>query len=332
MSAGNEAFQRKLQALAIRLVPGADRIDALRRLSAGATLETWSFDVLGTDETVGMILRRSPGGLRAESSLPLSTEAEVVKAVRAAGVPAAEVRWTLTPEDELGDGFLMTRIAGETIPRKILRDDEYAAVRPTLARRFGAIAAELHRVDVGRLPALQVRDAGWTLDAAQDRYRRLDHPRPVFDLAIRWLRERLPEPAAQPCLVHGDFRNGNMIVGADGVRAVLDWEGAHLGDPMEDLAWFRLPPWRFGEFDRPAGGLGSRAELFDGYASVSGQVVDAERVRFWEVMGSLRWGVGCAGMLDWFQSGRDPSVERAMIARRASENELDLLRAISGRD
>lgn len=331
MSGAQDAFHDALQALAPRLVPGAVRIEALRRLSAGATLETWSFDVIGAGGPVGMILRRSPGGLRAESSLPLAVEAEVIRAVAAAGVPAAEVRWTLTPADGLGDGFLMTRIPGETIPRKILRDAEFAAVRPALAGRFGAIAAGLHRVDVARLPALPVRDAARALDDAQGKYQRLGHPRPVFDLAIRWLRERLPASPARPQLVHGDFRNGNMIVGADGVRAVLDWEGAHLGDPMEDLAWFCIPPWRFGEIDRPAGGLGSREQLFEGYASAAGEPVDVQRVRFWEVMGSLRWGVGCAGMLEWFR-GRDASVERAMIARRASENELDLLRAIDGRD
>ena len=152
-----------------------------------------------------------------------------------------------------------------------------------------------------------------------------------FELALRWLRERLPGDPVRPQLVHGDFRNGNLIVGPEGVRAVIDWEIAHLGDPAEDLAWICLPPWRFGQIDRPVGGLGARADLFDAHAAATGQPVEVDRVDFWQVMGSLRWGIGCAGMLDWFASGRDPTVERAMIARRVSENELDLMRFFAGR-
>jgi aminoglycoside phosphotransferase (APT) family kinase protein len=116
------------------------------------------------------------------------------------------------------------------------------------------------------------------------------------------------------------------------VRAVLDWEVAHIGDPAEDLAWISTPPWRFGELDRPVGGLGSRQQLFQAYEAASGERVDPARVHYWEVLGSLRWGVSCASMLDWFTSGRDPSVERAMIARRVSENELDLMRILTGTD
>lgn len=325
-------FREALQALALALVPGAARIEALRRLSAGATLETWSFDVVGAGETVGMILRRAPGGLRAEGTLPLSTEAEVIRAVSAAGVPAPEVRWVLTPADGLGDGFLMTRIPGETIPRKVLRDEEFAQVRPRLAHQLGAIAGAVHGVDVSRLPQLAVRDALRTIESLERRHLGMSRPRPVFDLALRWLRDRMPAPLERLQLIHGDYRNGNVIFGPEGVRAVLDWEIAHLGDPMEDLAYLCIPPWRFGQIDRPAGGLGTREQLFEGYESATGVKVDRERVRFWEVLSSLRWGVGCASMLDWFRSGRDTSVERAMIARRASENELDLLRAMSGRD
>lgn len=328
----HERFRDALQALALALVPGSTRIESLRRLSAGATLETWSFDVVGAGDTVGMILRRAPGGLRAEGTLSLSTEAEVIKAVAAAGVPAPEVRWVLTPADGLGDGFLMTRIPGETIARKILRDAEFAEARPRLAHQLGAIAGAVHGVDVSRLPPLATRDAPRTLEALERRYRGMDRPRPVFDLAIRWLRDRMPPPLERLQLIHGDYRNGNVIFGPEGVRAVLDWEIAHLGDPMEDLAYLCIPPWRFGELDRPAGGFGSREQLFEGYESATGVKVDRERIRFWEVLSSMRWGVGCASMVDWFRSGRDTSVERAMIARRASENELDLLRAMTGRD
>jgi aminoglycoside phosphotransferase (APT) family kinase protein len=128
-------------------------------------------------------------------------------------------------------------------------------------------------------------------------------------------------------LVHGDFRHGNLIIGSEGLRAVLDWELAHLGDPMEDLGWICVNSWRFGEIDKPVGGFGSREELFAGYEE-AGRRVDPDRVKFWEVMGTLRWGVMCCGMMQRFRIGPDHSMERAMIGRRSSETEIDLLRLL----
>lgn len=327
----DETFSRALQSLIVRIVPGARGIAGLRRLSAGATLQTWSFDAVAGDTLLHpLILRRSPGGLRSSESLSLEVEAELIRALAGSGAPIATVVHTLTPEDSLGDGFLMTRVEGETIPRKILRDPEFAQIRPRLVAQFGAILGAIHRVDITRLPPLASKPGPVIIKRLVDRYESMGVPRPVFELAFRWLRENAPAELAQPRLIHGDFRNGNMIVGSEGVRAVLDWEVAHIGDPAEDLAWVCVPPWRFGELDRPVGGLGSRDEMYEAYEAATGERVDRARVHYWEVLGSLRWGVSCAGMLDWFASGRDPSVERAMIARRVSENELDLLRILTG--
>ena len=161
-------------------------------------------------------------------------------------------------------------------------------------------------------------------------YRSFDWPRPVFELALRWLRDHDPGPSQEVTLVHGDFRHGNLIIGPDGVRAVLDWELAHIGDPMEDLGWICVNSWRFGEIDKPVGGFGSREELFAGYEA-AGRRVDPDRVTFWEVMGTLRWGVMCCGMMQRFRTGPEHSIERAMIGRRASETEIDLLRLLAPR-
>ena len=161
-------------------------------------------------------------------------------------------------------------------------------------------------------------------------YRSFNWPRPVFELALRWLRDHDPGPSTEVTLVHGDFRHGNLIIGPDGVRAVLDWELAHLGDPMEDLGWICVNSWRFGEIDKPVGGFGSREELFAGYEA-AGRKVDPARVIFWEVMGTLRWGVMCCGMMQRFRIGPDHSMERAMIGRRSSETEIDLLRLLARR-
>ena len=330
------------------------RVEQLRRLTAGAANQTWRFDAVGAarpaDAAAGevrldCVLRRAPYVVPAETAvgegagsgaaapaepvtdetnLDKAGEARVQQAARDAGVAAAEVLFVLEPEDELGDGYLMTALEGETLARRILRDAAYAEVRPRLAGQCGETLARLHAVDVARLPSLNRSVATTQIERYGTLYRSFDQAVPVFDLALRWLADRQREPA-RTTLVHGDFRNGNLMIGPEGIRAVLDWELAHLGDPMEDLGWLCVRSWRFGEIDHPVGGFGSRENLFAGYEAAGGGAVDPEAVRYWEVFGTLKWGIMCMIMTHAHLSGAAPSVERAAIGRRVSETELDLL-------
>jgi aminoglycoside phosphotransferase (APT) family kinase protein len=306
-------------------------IDAVR-LSGGASQETWSFDIEYPAGNIGAILRRAPQGYGAAPARAAGLNAEAVLMRRAyeAGVPSPRVLHVLEPKDELGTGFIMERVEGETIPRKILRDDAFAQARPKLARQLGQVLAIIHGEDVTQLPELRRMTATTEIAELERDYRGFDWPRPVFELALRWLRDHDPGPSDEVTLVHGDFRHGNLIIGPHGIRAVLDWELAHIGDPMEDLGWICVNSWRFGEIDKPVGGFGSREELFAGYEA-AGRRVDPVRVMFWEVMGTLRWGVMCCGMMQRFRTGPEHSVERAMIGRRASETEIDLLRLLASR-
>lgn len=307
-----------------RRVPGGALL-RMDRLSGGASQELWSLEVDGPEGRQAYVLRRNPGGaVRRETAAGMETEARLIGLAAEAGAPVPKVAWTLEPDDRLGSGFVMAHVPGETLARRLLRDPEYAEARGRLARQLGEAAALIHRIDVAAAGELRRTDPQMSLAASYAHYRSLGMDRPVMEWAFRWLRGHLPAAGAELCVVHGDLRNGNIIVGPEGLRAVLDWEVVHLGDPMEDLGWLCVTSWRFGEIDKPVGGFGPREELFAGYEAVSGRAVDVERVRFWEVMGVLRWGLSCMMMAREFQAG-DRSVERAAIGRRATETEIDLL-------
>ena len=313
-------FDQRLDALARRSLGGP--ATALTRLTGGASLELWAFAV----GEAGYVLRRSPEmRLFGEmATLTLPTEAAVVRAAGAAGVPAATVVHVLSPEDELGSGFVATRMPGEAMGRRIVRDIEFAALRARLARRCGEVLACIHAIDLAAIPPLANRDPAASVDKLRGQLTAFGEPRPVFEAALVWLRDCCPAPVPAR-LVHGDFRTGNFLVTSDDLSAVLDWEGAHLGDPMEDLGWLCMPVWRFGRLDRAVGGFGDRADLFAGY----GAPIDAARVRWWEVYGMLRWGLTCMAMAHAFLSG-DRGIERGAVGRRASEAELELMHAITG--
>ena len=325
-------MEQKLGRCVAAWCPGATGVVGVARLSGGASQETWSFDIVDPDGNIGAILRRAPPGYGAAPSRAagLAAEAQLMQLAYDAGVPSPRVLHVLQPRDELGTGFIMQRVEGETIARKILRDEKFAKARPLLARQLGKVAAGIHGLPLAKLPELRRMTAAKEIAELERDYRSFEWPRPVFELALRWLRDRDPGPAPEVTLVHGDFRHGNLIIGPDGLRAVLDWELAHTGDPMEDLGWVCVNSWRFGEIDKPVGGFGTREELFAGYEA-AGRRVDAERVKFFEVMGTLRWGVMCCGMMQRFRIGPEHSIERAMIGRRSSETEIDLLRLLAPR-
>lgn len=331
MPADQDDIAGALAAATRRHLPGATGIGGLRRLTGGANKETWAFDAETAQGSLPLILRRQPGGsggLIGSAALPIAIEAEVVAAAARAGVPAPELRFVLEEADNLGGGFVMARIAGETVARRILRDALYAEARPRLAAQCGAALARIHALDAAGLPDLPRGAARERLDQLHETYAGFDDPRPVFALAFAWLARNVPEPGPLR-LVHGDFRLGNFVVGPEGLRAVLDWEGAHFGDPAEDFGWICVPSWRFGVLDLPVGGFGTRADLIGGYEAAGGGPIAPARRRWWEVFGILRWGITCMAMGYTHLRGADRSVERAAIGRRASETEIDLLRILA---
>ncbi|HWE06427.1 MAG TPA: phosphotransferase family protein [Rhizomicrobium sp.] len=320
--------ERKLSAIAGRIVSGANAVTNLRRLSGGASQELWRFEVANGNRSSCAILRRAPGGERVSTaSVGPEMEARLMSAAGARGAPVPPVLYVLAPEDGLGRGFVSGFVEGETLGGRIVRTEALASARAVLARQCGQILARIHALDANEFPGLRRFTPLELLDDWQAAYRATETPRPVFELAFRWLRANCPKSPEHPRVVHGDFRNGNLIVGPDGVRAVLDWELAHVGDPMEDLGWLCVNSWRFGAMEKIVGGFGELADLFGGYEAEGG-AADFASIRWWEIFGTLRWGVMCAGMPRAFREF-DRTVERAVIARRASETEIDLMRLLT---
>jgi aminoglycoside phosphotransferase (APT) family kinase protein len=296
-------------------------VTGLERLSGGASRETWAFDAGGR----ALILQRSRPGAGA-AAVTMATEVSLLQRAATGGVPVPAVVVDATDGAALGaPGFVVERLAGETIARKLLRDDVYAGVRPTVAGECGAILAAIHRLPLDELDGLGEPDP---LDAMRTALDGLDEPHPAFELGLRWLHRHRPAAAGR-AVVHGDFRTGNLIIDPDRVVAVLDWELAHIGDPMEDLGWYCVRAWRFGAHDRPAGGFGDREELWAAYEAAGGAPVDPEAARWWEAYGTLRWGVICMVQAATHLLGISRSMELAAIGRRTCENEHDLLALIA---
>ncbi len=324
-------FKARLDAVIRSHVPGCDGLIDVERLSGGASQETYRIAASGESGERLLALRRAVGGVPLDAAITvpgLAGEALLMRTARAAGVPEPEIYHVLEEADGLGEGFLMEWLDGEALGARIVRSPELAAVRPKLAYECGRVLARIHGIDVAaagldtmlaRVTPAEAVELHW------QRYREFDTPQPMIDFTARWLNENLP-PSGPPALVHNDFRNGNLMISADapsGIVAVLDWETAHIGDPMRDLGWICTNSWRFGRSDLPVGGFGHTDDLLAGYESVSGTPVDREALKFWEVYGSFWWAVGCLGMAEHYRTGPDRTVERPAIGRRSSECQVD---------
>lgn len=324
MSAGRDAeLGERIEAL-LGAHGHHGRVDDLRRLSGGASRETWSFELVGEQGSAPMILQRLRAGT-VSGGPGMPGEAALMRVAGTLGVPVPAV----VADDDgpaLGAPCIVTRrLAGETIARKLLRDDEWAGARARLVEQAAGALAAIHRIPVDAAPRLRDADQ---LDEMRALLHGFAQPLPAFELALRWLEAHRPS-SPRRTVVHGDFRLGNLLVDHDGLAGVLDWELAHVGDPVEDLGWFCVRAWRFGS-PLPAGGMGTRAALLDAYEAAGGGAVDPESLRWWELLGTLKWGLICIVQSQVHLSGASRSVELATIGRRVCENEWDVLALLPG--
>ena len=322
-----EDFEARLELVLGRCIPGFRRLKSCERLTAGASQETYSIVIEGSAGEQRVALRRSPFTEDEDhvSTVSSELEARLIMLARAAGVPEPEVFHVLVPEDQLGSGFIMEWIDGETLGARIVKLDSLAAVRPKLARQCGEILARIHAIDIeatGLASVLRRAQAKEEIERMWEMYRGFETPQPMIDFSARWLLENRPDETPDT-LVHGEFRNGNLIISERGIQAVLDWEIAHIGDPAQDLGWLCENSWRFSRPDLPVGGFGSFEDLYAGYEAVSGTSVDPARVHYWMVFGAMWWSVSTLQMAQIAREGLDPSIERMTIGRRSSEAQID---------
>ena len=240
-------------------------------------------------------------------------------------------------ENERGQSFMViSRVPGDSNPRQLLTAPQLAACREQILVDLAECLAVVHTVrpeEVGvtlRSPQESEDALLFELHYQMAEYDRVKQsPHPVVEWALRWITRRLADltPRTRPLhVVHGDFRIGNMMYDDKGLTASIDWEGVHIGEPEDDLAWFCTRVWRFNRKDLPAGGIATREAWFAAYEKAAGYTVDRERLRLWEVFHNIRWSVICMMQSKQHLDGTMDSHEHAAIGRRAADTELEILR------
>jgi aminoglycoside phosphotransferase (APT) family kinase protein len=285
-----------------------------------------------------LVLRAdSPGSL--PGSLGRAVEARVIGAAVAAGVKTPAARWPVEGLTRPGAwAYFLDWIDGEAIGRRVVKGEQLAAARAALPEQLAAELARIHSVTPATHPDLFAGSgrlidtdpngdpAGVILDDLAAGLGKLPRARPASEAILAWLVANKPAPGRRT-LAHGDFRVGNFLVGPEGLTAILDWEFARFATPAEDLAWIAVRDWRFGRLDKPIGGIGPRAPFYEAYERASGTKLDAAELRYWEILGNLRWAVGSLAQGRRYVAG-ERDIELLAVARRATEMEYEALRLI----
>lgn len=322
-------FSEALTRLGQRLTGETHLLGSVRRLTGGANMESWWVDY----GPHAWVMRRLPIGINeaaeagndTRTGITLANEAKIVTLANDHGVTVPKVIGDLEKDDGLGTGFMMERVAGEAMPHKILNHPDYAHAMAQMPAQCAKELAALHAIPLEAITAdIPAQPAKHVVATLTERYNGYGAAIPIFELAIGWL-ERNHPTARAPALLHGDFRMGNLLIDHSGIAAVLDWELAHIGDPAQDIAYLCTPSWRFGNYDKTAGGFGQIEDLLHHYHTHCGQDIPIKDIQFWLVVAVLTWGMATLKMVALWRSGQDRSLERAVIGTRTSETEIDLL-------
>jgi aminoglycoside phosphotransferase (APT) family kinase protein len=283
-------------------------------LAGGASKEAWAVDADGER----LLVRRAAASVMHAHTLTLAHEFEVLQAAHEAGVTVPRP-YGYIPELAGREAFVMERLEGEAIGRRIVQRPELAAARARLPVQMAEELARIHAIPAARLPFLPEA----RLERMVAELDEVGEPHPAIELGLWWLREN--RPATRPAVVvHGDFRIGNLVVREDGLAGVLDWEFAHIDDPVRDMAFSLVRAWRFGVAEKRLGGIGEVEPYLERYNELTGLDVLPEELDYWEVAGNVGWAVGCLTQAQRHLSGLDRSVELAILGRLSAEVEYEI--------
>ena len=329
MSAGAEGFEDLLAALR-RRYGAAARIENVVVPTLGGSNQTIVFDLVEPAGARRLVSRQETYVAENSPFLSPNRQFQVMRLAFEHGFPVPEPVFEYEPDDHMGAGFVTAFVAGETFPRTIIQSPEFAEVRPKLAAQCGGLFAHLHSLPLDKLDFLTaIPDSQDPLQAQRDRFDSYGDLRPAIEVGLNWLDRHKP-PLRPKALLHGDFRNGNLMIGPDGVTAVLDWECCHLGSPAEDIGWLSTRSWRFSRPDLAVGGFGELALLLAAYEAAGGARIEAEEVRYWQVFGLMRWAVLNLMQAVGHVRGERRGLVYASCGRNVCLVEYDLLMTLGG--
>jgi aminoglycoside phosphotransferase (APT) family kinase protein len=309
------------------LLDGPVEVERAELIPGGASKDTCVVDAVTPEGELELLVRRAGGGVIYSETLSLEQECKVLQVAYEAGIKAPKPYGYL--EDLAGrEAFVMERLEGESVGRRIVQKPEFKMTREILPEQLAEELSKIHAIPPAQLPSLP---GAWTepttdyvLSILGGELGALEEPHPVIELGLSWLREHIPASHGI-VLNHGDFRVGNFMVDEEGLVGILDWEFAHLGDPAEDLAWPLVRAWRFGVDHLRLGGIGEVEPYLEHYNTLTGRQITLEELFYWEVAGNVRWAIGSLNQAKRHLSGQERSVELAVIGRLASEVEYEIL-------
>jgi aminoglycoside phosphotransferase (APT) family kinase protein len=284
-------------------------------LAGGASKEAWAVDADGER----LLVRRAAASVMHQHTLSLRDEFAVLEAAHEAGVKSPRP-YGYIPDLAGREAFAMERLEGETIGRRIVRKDELARAREALPVQMAEELAKIHAIPAERVSFLPES----RLEQMADELEEVDEPHAAIELGLCWLRENRP-PARPLVFTHGDYRIGNLVVGDDGLVGVLDWEFAHLDDPVRDMAFALVRAWRFGVPEKRLGGVGDVGPYLERYNELTGLDVRPVELDYWELAGNVAWAIGSLTQMQRHLTGQDRSVELAILGRLGVEVEYEIV-------